>query len=95
MEQKFDPSPLLEAFLAAEVRNEREGGTSPTTLATSVESLAQMPADVLRDLNGGTAGADHGALTAELEGLISRFGWDFQVEEHVDPQAGVVGGHRR
>lgn len=76
----FDPSPQLEAFLAAEIRNERDGGDSPATLGTALGSLLQMPDDVLADLNQDISamGIHCNGLIAELRRLIAVFGRDFE-----------------
>jgi len=81
----FDPSPTLEAFLWAEIRNEDDGGISPTTLESALDSLEQMPDDVLEELNVDiqASGVDGDALRTELVGLIERLGPDFAVEPHM------------
>jgi len=87
--EPFDPSPQLESFLVAEVRNEADGGVSPTTLGSALDSLLQMPEDVLEeelsDLIVAT-GVDACALESELRGLIGRFGGDFEVERHLSDE---------
>jgi len=82
---EFDPSPTLEAFLWAEIRNEDDGGISPTTLESALDSLEQMPDEVLEDLNADikASGVDGDALRKELVGLIERLGPDFEVEAHM------------
>jgi len=81
----FDPSPTLEAFLWAEIRNENDGGISPTTLESALDSLEQMPDEVLEELNADikASGVDGDALRNELVGLIERLGPGFEVEAHM------------
>lgn len=87
----FDPSPVLEAFLAAEIRNADEGGDAPVTLGSARDSLVQMPDDVLRDLNPLIArlGADRAGLLAEIDALVSRHGRERAVEADVATHIGA------
>lgn len=78
---EFDPSPTLEQFLWAEIRNEEHGGDL-TTLGSALDSLHQMPEDVVADMSKGEASAE--GLAMELKALIARFGADFEVEDHLD-----------
>ncbi len=94
MSANFNPSPTLEAFLAAEVRNEADGGSSPTTLASAMDSLYQMPADVFRDLNSGTRDATKSDTMLELQNLVEVFGTDFEPEPVIDMQAGYTSPRR-
>jgi hypothetical protein len=85
----FKVSSALEAFLAAEVRNEMDGGDSPTTLVTARDSLFQMGPDDLRSINAGTANASYDDLLSELTDLMDNFGYDFEVADKIDRNAGA------
>lgn len=79
----FAPSPTLEAFLHAEVRNIANGGDDPVTLDSARDSLVQMPQDVLDGLNPdiGAIGADRNGLLLEIRTLASLHGGGFAVED--------------
>jgi hypothetical protein len=79
----------LEAFLAAEVRNEEDGGISPATLGSALESLSQMDQEILANLNFATAEADYVTLMGELSDLVSLHGRNFEIAETVDLFAGT------
>lgn len=53
----------LESLFLAEVGNERSGGVTPSTLSSTIDSVTQMPQDILSDITGGR---DYVALTALL-----------------------------
>lgn len=77
----YDPSPSLEAVIAAEIRNEAQGG-DPVTLQSVHDSLIQMPDDVFGSLNQDIAsiGASRSALLNEVKILISRLGPDHALD---------------
>jgi hypothetical protein len=72
----------LRRFLKAEIANESNGGVSPTTLESALDSLDQMPPDVLGDLVSGVSGT---ALAVELKALIEEHGSDLVVAGQIEP----------
>jgi hypothetical protein len=79
MTQPLNPTPALEAFLCAEIRNEDHGGESPTTLFSAMDSLYQISQESLREMNAGTSEADRAQLMLELQNLIEVMGGECQV----------------
>jgi hypothetical protein len=88
----MEVSPALRAFLMAEVRNEKAGGDTPSTLGSAADSLFQMPEDVLVDLNAemrDLSGVKKSSLATELDELTEKFGIFFQVTDVLWPNEAI------
>ncbi|MAG28098.1 hypothetical protein CMI47_21440 [Candidatus Pacearchaeota archaeon] len=73
----------LQEFMDEEVANEAHGGDSPTTLGTALDSLHQMPDEVLAELLGETLNELNAqpSIHAELEAMIQAWGRDTVYED--------------
>ncbi len=83
--EKIQVSKPLQAFFAAEIRNEDEGGNRPATLDSALGSWVQAPEDVLADWTG----ADEDGLEQleeELRQLIQHYGPDVCLFTLVDTE---------
>jgi hypothetical protein len=66
-------------FFEVEIRNEREGGVSPSTLGSACESLEQAPEDVIIDWcddDTVTDGEQVNEFITSVQGLVSLHGED-------------------
>jgi hypothetical protein len=86
--EKIQVSKPLQAFFAAEIRNEDEGGIRPATLDSALGSWVQAPEDVLADWTGVPATEEGDEqleqLEEELRQLIQRYGPDVCLFSLVD-----------
>ena len=77
-------------FFEVELRNERDGGVSPATIGSAIESANQAPTDVLdswmgrMSVRGESANEAAGTLRSELANLRDRFGGGFRLQELLD-----------
>jgi len=67
-------------FFEVEVRNESDGGVSPATLASALDSLEQTPDVVVHDWSGATPDV----LRAELASLIGAHGSECSLADLMD-----------
>lgn len=67
----------LRAFFGVEIRNEDDGGTSPSTLFSANDSLEQAPDDVIEDWS---EGGNREALMQEIKALVRDDDWDAELE---------------
>jgi hypothetical protein len=83
--EKFHVSPVLNSFFIAELNNENDGGDSPSTFGTALDSLKQMPKDIFRDINPEMRSAykkgDYENAGRELNSLIEKFGGGAPLEK--------------
>ena len=50
--RQLNHQPGLTALFEAEIRNENNGGVRPSTLSSAIDSVMQMPDDILDDMTG-------------------------------------------
>jgi hypothetical protein len=77
--ERISVKDALKSFFECEVRNEDDGGVSPATLGSAMDSWVQAPDDVLEDWCGGKT--DLAGVKKALQALIKKYGTSWRLTD--------------